>query len=253
MLNPTNSPSVNFYRDHYYDEVNRQLVEACKRGDKDWIRAHLFIQDNHHQTLFDDELFENRIGMQLIQQLLFATNTPFDIADVACGNAMLLRRLREDGHRVQGVDISSVRVAKNNDISIKEGFCEALPLADKTFDIVIALECMEHVYDLDLSLRECARVLREGGVFICQVPLENFADGCNHVRLFTKDALRQAVTNIGLEVFNVWLIPYLVGQDSQNICLIARRPGNVSQAANLIWPILLAAANANQATATENK
>lgn len=89
-----------------------------------------------------------------------------------------------------------------------------------------------------MALRECVRVLRHGGLFLCQVPLENFADGCNHVRLFNAERLRSAVSGLGLEVFNVWQIPYLTGQSSQNLFVVAKRPGNTSEAANKVWAIL---------------
>lgn len=231
------SVTVNFYRENFINDLNRALVEACKRGDKAWIKNHLKNQDTEHSSLFPDELFENRFGMQLIQQLLLATKIQCDIVDIACGNASLLRRLQKDGHHIQGVDVSPIRVKNNADIAIQEGFCEELPLKDQTADIVIALECMEHVYDLDLALRECMRILRKGGVFFCQVPLENFADGSNHVRLFNGERLRRAVAGVGFTVLDIFLIPYLVNEAPENLFIIAKRPGEMG-IADLLQPII---------------
>ena len=228
--------NVNFYRTHYFDETNRQLVEACQRGDKDWIREHLRRQDEAHAAAHVDELYESRVGMQMIRQILQKVDSRFDIVDVACGNADLLRRLREDGHHVLGIDASPVRVRKNDDVPIKLGFCEELPLADQSCDVVIAQECMGHVFDLNAALRECHRVLRGGGLFMCQVPLGNFADGSNHVRIFSPQSLRCAVEGSGFEVFNVWQISYLVNESPNSLFIVAERPV-ITSVADQLRPI----------------
>lgn len=227
------NPSVNYYRDQYINEMNRALVDACRRGDQPWITAHLSHQYVQHPAPYTDELFENRVGMQLIAQLLQKSGTSFDVVDVACGSAMLLRRLRADGHRVQGVDASEGRVSSNTDIPLLCGFGEALPLASQIADVVISLEALGHVFDLDKTLRECVRILRQGGLFLCQVSLGNFADGVNHVRLFDPQTLRRSVEGVGLDVINVWQIAYLQGESPNNLFIVAQRPGDNGAAAML--------------------
>lgn len=227
--------SVNFYRTDYFSESNRIRVEACRRGDQAWIQAQLRQQDEAHPQPYADERFENRVGMQLIQQILLKNSERFDIVEVACGNAGLLRRLRDDGHRVRGVDASPVRAANNSDIPVELGFCEQLPLASQSADIVIGLECMGHVFDLDRALRECVRVLRPGGLFLCQVPLGNFADGSNHVRLFDEASLRRVVEGVGLETVGMFRMAYLVGESANNLFIVARTPGTASAASALAW------------------
>ena len=231
----TADQSVNFYRTQYCSELNRMLVDACRRGDQGWIREHLRKQDEAHPQSHADELFENRVGMQLIQQILLKSPERFDIVDVACGNANLLRRLRDDGHRMRGVDASQVRVANNPDVLIDYGFCEQLPLANQSADVLIGLECMQHVFDLDRALRECVRVLRPGGLFLCQVPLGNFADGSNHVRLFDEASLRRVVEGIGLETIGIFRIAYITGEPPNNLFIAARRTGSTSAASVIAW------------------
>ena len=221
----TVTASVNFYRDVYFDETNRALVDACRRGDRAWIADHLAAQDEQHPELHFDERFENRVGMQLIAQLIAKADSAFDVVDVACGNAQLLRKLRDAGHRIRGVDASSVRVAHNPDVPMQQGFGEALPLESESADIVVSQEAMEHVFDLDQALRECQRVLRPGGLFFCQVPLGKFADGSNHVRIFSPESLQRAAQGVGMELVKTWVISYLVGEAPNNIFLVARRPG----------------------------
>ena len=226
--------SINYYRKDYFNEANAQLVAACIRKDKAWIEKHLRDQDSANSTLHADEMYANKFGMQLIRKMINIEAARYDILDVACGNADLLRKLHDDGHRVQGVDASAIRVGNTKDIPIHWGFCESLPVSDQSNDILIALGCMEHVYDLDQSLRECLRVLKPGGLLFCEVPYGKFADGVNHVRLFNPDLLFGALSGVGFEVIELWTIPDLIGEPQNNLFIIASKPINVSAAHKLV-------------------
>lgn len=49
-----------------------------------------------------------------------------------------------------------------------------LPFRDESFDIVFLLDCLEHMsyHENKLAIPEIHRVLKEGGVFICSLPIE---------------------------------------------------------------------------------
>jgi len=215
--------SVNFYRTDFFNRKNRKLVEFCKRGDKIAILKHIFEQDLNHPSKWEDELFENRYGMQVIYEAINSTGKKLAICDVACGNGTLLKKLKSQGHIVAGIDISPVRVLLNrkNIGTMILAFVEDIPLPSESFDCVIVQECLEHVMDLDKSLREIWRILKKGGTVFCQVPDGNFADGVNHIRLFNKESLKQTFSVVGFKVISVGLIPYLVGEGPYNIFLKA--------------------------------
>ncbi|MEB2285757.1 MAG: hypothetical protein B6D46_10615 [Polyangiaceae bacterium UTPRO1] len=215
--------SVNFYRSEYCDDLNRRIVELCRSGDRVRLRDYIRRQDDAHPELYADERIENRPGMQLVKELVDALPGPVSVIDVACGSAELLKALQRSGHRVTGVDASPVRVARHRReiTDLHEGFAEELPLAPATADVAIALECLEHVMDLDRALREMARVLRPGGALLVTVPLGSAADGPNHVRHFTVESLRQAVEHRGFHVLLACTIPYLHGEPDNNVFLAA--------------------------------
>ncbi len=51
-----------------------------------------------------------------------------------------------------------------------------IPLADSTVDAVFAASCVHHSWDLGLTFREIARVLKPGGTaYLCGEPLPSFA------------------------------------------------------------------------------
>lgn len=220
-LGMAHAGGVNFYRTEFVDEFNRKLVEACRRDDRAFVDAALFEQDHGHPHLYDDEKFESRFGMQEIFDA-FRGKRPRIVLDVACGNGELLARLRQEGHEVFGIDVSRIRVEglRSKIPTVQTAFSEAIPLPSGSFDAVIAQECLEHVMDLDRSLREICRLLKPGGLFFCQVPLGSFADGRNHVRLFDEELLRWACQEIGFAVRSVRVIPYLVGEKPSNLSLV---------------------------------
>ena len=51
-------------------------------------------------------------------------------------------------------------------IEIVAAYAERLPLANASTDIVYARQVLHHTRDLAAALRECARVLRPGGIFL---------------------------------------------------------------------------------------
>lgn len=67
-------------------------------------------------------------------------------------------------------------------VEIESGAGEALGFSDGTFDLVYARQVLHHATDLDALLRECARVLVKGGVFLaCR---EHVADDDAQLREF---------------------------------------------------------------------
>lgn len=93
------------------------------------------------------------------------------ILDVGCGGGFLSNRLALQGHRVTGLDMSpeSLRVAQRHDMTSNvkyvEGDAYQLPFADASFDAVTAMDFLEHVERPADVVRECARVLKPGGLF----------------------------------------------------------------------------------------
>jgi ubiquinone/menaquinone biosynthesis C-methylase UbiE len=95
------------------------------------------------------------------------------VLDYGCGQGKhlnLLRRLLPNA-ALYGVDIRPLHNEPDFEF-YKLGHQEPLPFGDKSFDVVIAIDVLEHVDSIKHSLDEICRVLRPQGDFIGFVPLE---------------------------------------------------------------------------------
>ena len=97
-----------------------------------------------------------------------------DVLDVACGEGYGSASLLAGGARsVVGVDVSQETVDHARDkygVDARVGDAESLPVADKSFDLVVSFETIEHVQHPHVFIAECARVLKPGGLLIVSTP-----------------------------------------------------------------------------------
>ena len=93
-------------------------------------------------------------------------SSPQRFLDVGCGMGELAERIQRDlGAEVAAVDISArmVELTRARGVDASAADVQALPFEDGRFDCVAANWLLYHVPDLDLGVRELARVLRPGG------------------------------------------------------------------------------------------
>jgi 2-polyprenyl-6-hydroxyphenyl methylase / 3-demethylubiquinone-9 3-methyltransferase len=94
------------------------------------------------------------------------------VLDVGCGGGLLSEPMARLGATVTGLDASARNIAvaalhaerQGLDIDYRQGTAEALARGDGRFDIVLALEIVEHVADVDLFLASCSRLVKPGGL-----------------------------------------------------------------------------------------
>jgi SAM-dependent methyltransferase len=97
--------------------------------------------------------------------------------DAGCGDGSFLDALAKHiaDARVDyvGVDYSEHQLAKAAQLPYEFHRCDlgdGVPLPDQTVDLVHAAEVIEHLYDPDRFVDECARVLRPGGHLVVSTP-----------------------------------------------------------------------------------
>jgi SAM-dependent methyltransferase len=91
---------------------------------------------------------------------------PRRVFEIGCGPGELSERIATElGADVVAVDISPrmVELARARGVDARVGDVQQLPFDDGEFDCAVAAWMLFHVPDLDLGVRELARVLRPGG------------------------------------------------------------------------------------------
>ena len=93
------------------------------------------------------------------------------VLDIGCGAGFLANALALGGCRVTGIDASesSLDVARRHDrtglVDYRTGDARRLPFPERSFDVVCAMDFLEHVERPEQIVSEAARVLWPGGLF----------------------------------------------------------------------------------------
>ena len=92
--------------------------------------------------------------------------------DLGCHDGTLARLLAAQGYRVTGVDVYDPALKQESSWEYVQFNLDKVPLpfAADSFNIVSALELIEHIIDTDTFLEEVKRIVRAGGLFVLSTP-----------------------------------------------------------------------------------
>ncbi len=96
------------------------------------------------------------------------------VLDVGCGGGLISEPMARMGATVTGVDASERNIGTARAHAAESGLAiEYLPLPveelardNRSFDVVVALEIVEHVADLELFTQSCTALARPGGLLV---------------------------------------------------------------------------------------
>lgn len=130
-------------------------------------------------TAYDDPIALLRVESQLktpwvVQKIKqsFPLCAMTQVLDVGCGAGFLSNALALETLDVTGLDLSeeSLKVAARHDQTKSVKYVKAdainLPYEDEHFDVVTAMDFLEHIDHPDRVIREFSRVLKPQGLFI---------------------------------------------------------------------------------------
>ena len=111
-----------------------------------------------------------------------------DILDIGCLNGNFCNFIKENGHIIKsftGIDFSEklIHMAKHRfpEQSWITSDYSDIPFPDNSFDVVTAMEILEHIEDPEKLLSEAKRVCRSGGSVIVTTPNKLIIDDPAHV------------------------------------------------------------------------
>jgi len=133
-----------------------------------WDKGCLLFQINHERCDYIESRVNRVFGKNALRQQ--------EVLEVGCGGGLIAHELAQRGALVIGIDpaanaleVARAKVRENKlgqNAYFEQGYAESLPYADGSFSVIVCLDVLEHVNDLDATIKEIARVLAPGGIFI---------------------------------------------------------------------------------------
>lgn len=141
-----------------------------------------------------------------VKEIVKAFDRP-TLLDVGCGTGINFSVLSKYGETFSSdASEEALRFSKSRGTTgLVRADLESLPFGASSFDVVTALDVLEHV-DNDLAaMDELLRVTRTGGVLVITVPAYGFLwsehdEALHHRRRYAASELRNKLTNAGFEV-----------------------------------------------------
>ena len=139
---------------------------------------------------------------EIVKKLSDRLPKTFNILEVGCNFGDFYKYLNEINFKTDsyiGVDFSSrmIEDAKNN-FPNAEWICKdcySLPFPDNSFDIVIAMQMLEHIDNVDTFLSESYRILKNNGNIYITVPNELKIRHASHCWSFSEYDIKLLLSN----------------------------------------------------------
>lgn len=174
--------------------INKGLTIEQKIQEDQYIKPyHYFIErdssnGNRYFSYIDKckEIIDSYVGKTIL--------------DAGCGDGFFVNQLDDNKNEIIGLDYSKRAInfaeAFNKDRRIKffQGEIENMPFSNEYFDIITNIAVLEHIKseNVQLSLKEISRVLKNDGMFILVLPTHNLKKSKKHFQHFNYKEVEEA-------------------------------------------------------------
>jgi SAM-dependent methyltransferase len=157
---------------------------------------------------FEEWYWWHRARQAIVSRLLarYGRSAQDRVLDVGCGAGATTLTLRGSG-RVLGVDFGAeaVTAARGRGLEVARMDAGGLAVLDGAFDVVVALDVLEHLDDDAAAARELHRALRSGGRLLVTVPAYQWLwsshdEALGHRRRYRRAQVRTLLEGAGLHV-----------------------------------------------------
>lgn len=112
---------------------------------------------------------KNHLGEAIVN--LVINDNIGKVLDLGCGDGRTGKMILDKGFSVQACDIDKERFEFQNTIPFNNSdLSEPLPYNNSSFDYVIFMEVIEHIYNPNYVISEISRILKPGGRLILSTP-----------------------------------------------------------------------------------
>lgn len=167
------------------------------------------------------------------------------ILDIGCGRGDYLKRMKDLGWNVLGIepDPVSAQLAKSKGINIFNGPLEKAGLEEESADQITMQHVLEHLIDPLVYLKECHRILKKGGRLVIYTPNLNSLghrifrqswrglEPPRHLYVFSTRSLKSLFDKSLFKRYQIGTSPHLAKQIYDNSVNISTH-GNVNSNAS---------------------
>lgn len=134
------------------------------------------------------------------------------ILDYGCGTGYFLETMKSDGWKTYGIEPNDkARAIATQKVKVK-GSIEELDLKNKKFDIITLWHVLEHIHDLNSTIKSLKTILKEKGKIIIAVPnIESYEksifgeewaayDVPRHLYHFSQETMKTLMLKHGLKI-----------------------------------------------------
>lgn len=137
------------------------------------------------------------------------------VLDIGCAFGFLLKRLRLYFRELHGLDISGYAVERarkevpSAKLEILNIDTDELPYSDEYFDLITALDVLEHTQSIEKNLKKIVKKLKKDGYLIVTVPIKDswagrifsfFDKDYSHISVLPKIEIYEAIDEAGLKI-----------------------------------------------------
>ncbi|OGC50268.1 hypothetical protein A2716_03605 [candidate division WWE3 bacterium RIFCSPHIGHO2_01_FULL_40_23] len=171
------------------------------------------LVEYHKLSKLEETYWWHRGKLFLVDSLvkhLFPQKRGLEIMEIGCGTGHITKHLSKFG-KVTGIEISKeaashciekgIRNVLNKDVNemrIPKSF-------EKRFDLILALDVLEHIQDDTKTMRRTYKMLKPGGFFLVNVPAHKFLwsehdEALHHKRRYSTTEILKKLTDNDFEI-----------------------------------------------------
>ena len=138
---------------------------------KEYFEGKIDLQDQEPKNFIDEKYSSIARADKILDKVRRYKNLG-NLLDIGCGLGFLLDRAIEKNWKTIGIDISdyAIKECKKRRLSVKKGSIEEVNLPNNYFDVIIATDVLEHIFDPIIFIKKVHKLLKIGGVLVIEVP-----------------------------------------------------------------------------------
>ena len=140
----------------------------------------------------------NLARIKIFCDMVSVVGTGLRVLDVGCGDGVISEPIAKLGNTVASVDLPAITMLahKRRVSMVSSGDAEHLAFVDASFDVVLASEVVEHLWNPHGFFDEAYRVLKSDGWLIVETPEgKDSLRYDSHKNWFTVEVVKQMVGN----------------------------------------------------------